>query len=533
MLLMGWFLGLQVQWAVAVAASSIRVVETTSRSVEVEIRYERPYLRKEFGHWKFIDSEWPLRGDLGGPLLPRKDFFLSVPDGRDVTISTVSIARSARIPLDAPLLYRAFKLTHAPVNQEVPIDPRLYKRTYGTQVSTVEELSYAGRDRLARIRLEPARYDGHGIDFLERARIRFDFVPTQHWEAAPVNGSEGEIASILAINAKKRAPTEVHKCDLVIAHQGYQNNQELQRLLTFKKMMGREVREYYVPKQTTSQITTIIKKEYQSASPPTHTLLVGSIDQIPSFPDDEANWSDFHYSTLDSGDIPDISVGRIPAQNATELENFVNKAITRQLESTNVTEVLLTAGGDTSLGCPQNVSVVGEKIKPAGNDIHLIKKYKTEVSTKDVIDAYNANPNLIIYDGHGDEDGMQEIPLTISTLNQLRNTSFPIILDIACLNANWNSSGAARRNFAESILFLKGAGAVGILASGGSGYGHDFFQYLGEYMATGRKNLAIDSTQSEIGRVVLLGKIRGDSEDRTFWNYYGDPATSVWEPTIH
>ena len=69
-------------------------------------------------------------------------------------------------------------------------------------------------------------------------------------------------------------------------------------------------------------------------------------------------------------------------------------------------------------------------------------------------------------------------PFLIDHLPQLTNNNHPIILDIACLNANWPSSGASRRNFSESILLLPDHGAIGIVAAGGNSGGHSFFQRI-------------------------------------------------------
>jgi len=125
---------------------------------------------------------------------------------------------------------------------------------------------------------------------------------------------------------------------------------------------------------------------------------------------------------------------------------------------------------------------------------------------------------------------MTEIPLLMTTLNELSNSVFSIVLDIACLNANWSSS-ASWRNFAASVLFEERRGVAGIMASGGSGDGHAFFQSIGKIMSEARKNLSSDTQMNEIGQVILAAKIIHGAQDRSFWNYYGDPASSVWEST--
>jgi hypothetical protein len=322
----------------------------------------------------------------------------------------------------------------------------------------------------------------------------------------------------------------VTKIDLVIADEALK--EPLKRYVDFKKSHGRTVHEFYVKDKTTDDIKAIISAEYKSTTPPNDTMLVGSIDRIPSFRgDSDNNWTDWRYTMLDDGDLPDLSLGRVPAQSAAELSAWIDKAIARETGPRRIDDILLTAGQDTSLGCPQNVLRVGDNIHAAAETVNLIKKFRTEVETQDVIDAYNASPNVIVYDGHGNRTSMYEIPLSIP-FEGLTNKMFPIILDIACKNANWPEDGATERNFAETILLKPGAGAAGIMASGGSGGGHSFFRTIGENMAEARKALATDPRLNEIGRVILLAKVKHGMEEKSYWNYYGDPASSVWESTF-
>ena len=72
------------------------------------------------------------------------------------------------------------------------------------------------------------------------------------------------------------------------------------------------------------------------------------------------------------------------------------------------------------------------------------------------------------------------------------------------------------------------------MASGGSGYGHDFFQTIGDLIGKAHPEKGLDPKMNEIGQVILAAKIKHGSQDRTFWNYYGDPSSSIWNsPASH
>lgn len=42
-----------------------------------------------------------------------------------------------------------------------------------------------------------------------------------------------------------------------------------------------------------------------------------------------------------------------------------------------------------------------------------------------------------------------------------------------------------------------------------------------------------DPKMNQIGQVILAAKIKHGTQDRTYWNYYGDPISRIWEPTVY
>lgn len=471
--------------------------------------------------------------EAGVPGVPFREFLLHIPEGTELEYSV-----KERSPFKAEsLLYDIAFPEREPIHSALPRFAKrnvaAYQNIYGRELVQVVELDFAGRDKLARIRLWPFWYDARKrqLVFTEDFTVRFSFSKSQARGSseAVVPHSNLHLAVLLSENqgALERAWFEGAKGkDLIIAHTAYQN--DLFQLLEYKNGIGRPVKTVFVEGKSAKDIKALIAAEYQSAEPPTQTLLIGNNSQIPSFSGSGDNtWTDYPYQKLGNGSLPDTSLGRLPVSTVDELRIVIEKIIGREIELRNMNDILLTAGSDTGLGCPANVTKVGDKIKAASSSINIIKKYKTNVSTSEVIAGYNGNPNFIVYDGHGNRQGMTEIPLMISDLNQLTNKSFPILLDIACLNANWSSS-AGWKNFTSSILTLAEHGVAGIMASGGSGMGHTFFQSIGELMAKAHPANPVDPRMGEIGNVILAAKIKHNEQDRSYWNYYGDPASSVW-----
>lgn len=469
--------------------------------------------------------------DEGFYNIPRKIIHVVVPEHKDVIIDVKANAEPIGVSLDYDV-----ELAKPNTHDSNPFYVRRNKlaeqENHSQKLAVIEDVSFAGHYRLATISLWPVSYDvesrklTHTADF----DVQISFIPSPKDEMpAPVSSADRSILAPLVINDWNLPGGESSKLDLIIAHEIFRDS--LGDLINFKKQQGRDVNVLFVKDATTSSIKKMIEVEYRKSPAPASTLLIGNIDHIPAWRGRGDNaWTDFPYQTLDSGDVPDIALGRVPALDVGELSAFIAKAIAREVSPPAMGEVLLTAGRDVSLGCPDNVSKVGDFIQSGEADINLIKKFRSRGATKDeIFDAYNAGPNIVVYDGHGNHTGMTEIPLVLDNLSRLSNNSYPIVFDIACLNANW-SRGASRRNFAEMILLKKDHGVAGIMASGGSGYGHTFFQTIGKLSAVARRELklGLPSALNEVGTLILSAKIKHGSQDRSYWNYYGDPATSVW-----
>ena len=231
------------------------------------------------------------------------------------------------------------------------------------------------------------------------------------------------------------------KIHLILTHEKYTAG--LERLLQFKKTLGHEVRLETLNQPDTAVVKALIKKNYQSAEPPTDTLIVGSIDDIPSFRS-SGFWSDYPYSLLDNGDFPDISLGRFPVKDTNQLGRVIDKVIARETQTRDKSNFLVTSGYEVDW-CQENLKYIMNRIFSKSDiPIRVTKLYASDgAHTSQVVDGYNSNPNIIIYDGHGDQDSMSEIPLRTSDFSKFTNTVNPLLFDIACLNSYWPSSGAS------------------------------------------------------------------------------------------
>ncbi len=484
----------------------------------------------------------PTVAALGGPSLPRLSRYLAVPPGKKIVIENVE-AESDLQSCESPVAYGLPRRTHChPKRTPVFQSPDLYAMP-DMEVVELSPVTMAGALPLVRLDLNPVRRASDD-EILVTRRVRFEvrYVPLEATEdgfrAAFLSMEDRRFFTSLVMNPEQvpSADRGDRRVDLILSPAKYAKG--IERLIKFKEAHGREVRLRIVEKSSnTTKVKALIAREYQSALPPHHTLIVGSIDDVASFKRDDY-WTDYPYTLLDAGNLPDLSIGRLPVQNEGELNSMVDKIMARETTPRNDSSLLITSGKEVNW-CHVNLKYMMDQIFPKGQlPFEITKLYASEgADTAKVVAAYNSNPNLIIYDGHGNANGMMEIPLLMEHLPKLNNSVNPLVFDIACLNSYWPSTGAATRNFADSIAVLKNTGAAGIMASSSYSGGHDLFKAI--FRASVYDELTPADPYHklhEVGDAIRYGKIKyleagaGDAQvltDNELFFYLGDPASTI------
>lgn len=487
-------------------------------------------------------------GSLGGPSLPSLSQWIAVPPGHAVGMADVTLEEVTK-DCPNPVDFEGHPRTHcAPSRRAVTADPDRYD-TPDAEAVELSPPSQAGALSLVKLTLTPVRRAAtRKLSVMRHVRLRIGYRPLRADEEGGSSGwisqSEQNFFRGLVLNpeAVPDAVRSDRRVDLVIAPAKFAS--ALEPLIRFKESQGREVRLRTVKEKTsTAAIQQIIAKEYGAGVTPSHTLIVGSLDDVPSFKKKDDYWSDYPYTLLDDGNLPDLSLGRLPARTPEELGALVDKIVRRETEPRDDTTVVLTSGEEVNW-CQVNLNYIRDHILRRGLiPLEITKLYSTEgATTEKVVAAYNANPNLILYDGHGNSSGMIEIPLVIKHLAQLKNTAFPLIFDIACLNAYWPTTGTKTKNFADSVALLKQSGAAGILASSSFSGGHELFRYLFRASVFDELDTAAPyHNLHEVGDAIRFAKTKylaggGDNAqtiaDNEMFYYLGDPASTIFHTPV-
>lgn len=197
-------------------------------------------------------------------------------------------------------------------------------------------------------------------------------------------------------------------------------------------------------------------KEKLITFPAQFVLLIGNKEHIPTYHIDEG-CSDIFYLIDNQNNIPKITIGRFPIKNENELRTIIQKNISGEHQLSSLCNIASAEKSTLSNKTDyQVIREIEEKLKQVGINTYyeLFTGYQNGLDAegnpnkKDIIEAINAGIDGIFYAGHGDNHGWNTSEFTISDIDSLSNTTFPIIFSAACNNGNFTQEEC----FAEKWL---------------------------------------------------------------------------------
>ena len=263
-----------------------------------------------------------------------------------------------------------------------------------------------------------------------------------------------------------------------------------------------------------------------------YLLLVGDYRHIPSFPLDEA-YADAYYVCTDLDSLPYMSVGRFSVETSTELRYVIEK--------NNIPFEIKTA---STIASNQLSELTGKQDFEKIRQLSSLLQQKGITTTKeffdgsqgnldavgnptaiDVINAINENCDLLLYAGHGDYDGWQTSGFTSDHIQQLQNTTFPIIFSASCLNGNFAQRTCFAEHWQRSACQEQPTGAKALFMSSAFSDWDAILESL---------TIVFDSMTNEIS----LGDIWKIShnymkknllrkKDANTWLLFGDPSAKI------
>ncbi len=249
-------------------------------------------------------------------------------------------------------------------------------------------------------------------------------------------------------------------------------------------------------------------------------IMIGSPDGI--FP------SDNHFADVNGDHIPEMSIGRIPAITAAEMQSFVNKVITYENSRTTGWQkhVIMSADYPEVQGnFPADSNEVAA-LFPQGytSDKIYLSELSIENARGRIIDGINRGAVLFNYIGHAGIDQLsQDGLLTTSDVTLLNNKEkLPVMTAMTCLMGE--SSIPGYDTLGEELVLKQEGGTIAVFSPTGMSINKEAVildkEFFRSYFLNQRKVLG-----AIILETLKNGKINGVSGYMLdIYNIIGDPA---------
>ncbi|MBQ2573190.1 MAG: PKD domain-containing protein, partial [Bacteroidales bacterium] len=500
----------------------------------------------------YIDGSFPY-GDLGSPTLPMITRMIAIPQGATPVVTVNGYSESEYVLADYDINTLTAKQAPVaknidPTTVEYVVNEAAYARnTYTTdEIASVEYLGTMCGLRLGKLTIRPVAYNAaeNTIKVCNDINVTVDFenanaALTQSMFASTYSPAFNSIYDQLlnkgifgqsTIKGVYDTHTDMYHTPvrmLVICYSGFKNNSVLNQWLAWKLQKGYYVDIFYTDETGTSasNIANFIKTKYNasvsSGNAYSYLLVIGDTGQVPQYTtinvdDDSGNCAtDIGYASTDyssnSDYYPEMLYSRISVENATHLENYLNKVLTYEkyefADGGNyLNNVKIIGGWDSSwtsrVAAPTvtyastyyfntsnttyggfengNVSTVTSTSSSAGYS----------GSNNGVYSGINDGFCFLNYTAHGDKQEWYQPKLSATQVASLTNTGkYFFAVGNCCLTGNFNNTSTtyspgsaigANACFAETMIRVPNAGAIAYIGNSPVSYWYeDFYWAIG------------------------------------------------------
>ncbi|MBD3234634.1 MAG: T9SS type A sorting domain-containing protein [candidate division Zixibacteria bacterium] len=503
-----------------------------------------------------IDN-YGFTNEIGKPELPLIRKMVQIPMGAEVSIEVVSVNKVTynltELGIDLPI-YPAQKSVSKANSSSNPddfiIDTELYATDgfYKSDVADLFETGMIRGYRFATIDIYPISYNpvkaqievatDIEIELLYDGADQYDTEYALHRYYSP---DYEYIARKNFVNYSELVtdfPPSPIGMIVVVANRFWENS-SLDEYIAWKSQKG-----FYMDVQnandlggSTTGIKAYLQEQYDNAPiPPTYVLFIGDVDGIPTW-DGETGWhvTDLTYGTLAGHDyFPDVELGRFSAQDASQLETIIEKAVDyEQLWHTNgidwTNKACFIASDDPwfwDVAEGTHRYVIQTHMDPNGIESDSIWGHSGG-HTQDIIDALNDGRMICNYSGHGSNYSWAGPVFQINhVLNLTNDGMYPFVISNACITGSFNLDEC----FMEAWVRAPRKGAFASLGASNSTYwdeddwweraAYDAFFWRGFYTIYGMNysgNLAVYNQGSYLAEYYF-----------EVYNILGDPSTMPW-----
>lgn len=504
-----------------------------------------------------------IYGDYGDPMLPVFYKLIAIPEGAEYEIS-YSAGRSFEIdilmetgadyvyPIQLPVPKSGEHDLPFQFNDKIYNDSTYFPKDF---LHVHNEIRARGI-RLLPVNIFPVKYnpvDGQLRVYTDMQIqiniINPDFVAT-HNNYKRYLSSYSHIYKISSIGLEKiKAMTNVkepyYDGEGMLIITGDIFYDDLADFITWKEIKGYRVttvKRSDIPGGTSNTgIKAFIQDAYDTWDiPPSHIILVGDVDQIPTFTGPNSySASDQLYVFLDGDDyFPDAAISRISVLNTSQLNTYLNKLLYyEEFGNTDLswmTDAALVAGEDFGSGHIAEGTfnyAVDNYLDPLNWDYDKLYRHTYDATKAQVIASMNAGKMIANYSAHcgpttwAFRSGQYiENPDVHALTNQ--NMYFYAIGN-CCSSADFDSTAEC---IAEAFIRADNAAIAYWGASNSSYWGEDDILAKKSYDGFFAEDIQLLSPNSDYSKVQLWNHYSGGGRSKTYMEYYvvfGDGTTFI------
>jgi hypothetical protein len=269
--------------------------------------------------------------------------------------------------------------------------------------------------------------------------------------------------------------------------------------------------------------------------PPSYVLLVGDVEQIPTWTGTKTGTvTDLYYVTIDQGNyFPDVIISRFSAANSGQVTVMADKTIYyEQGAFTNnewIKKAAFIASDDMGGMAEQTHNhVINTYLLP--NDYTCDKIYEsTGGTTSHITNALNDGRSLCVYSGHGYSGGWSCVPFNQNNVQNLQNEDmYPFVCSHACSTNPFNNPEC----FGETWLRVENKGAIAFWGASASTYwDEDDILEKSMFKSWWEDNLETIGGMTNMALYYLYQHYGGAGRSQYYFEAYnvlGDSSVKIW-----
>ena len=467
-------------------------------------------IRANHSYYTTIEKEgFYEHQEIGKPALPQFNELIEVPNGGKIkiTIKNISFETVDLNQLQLPLIkphQRSISKSEDPSQVIFEMDQKYYDQNkfLNYELVSLIKKGIVRKHHVSRLEICPFEYNPatnqlkvfHNIKFeiqflkADLNQTRLNYTAYNQVEYSPI--FKQLINQNSSFNNKDVITTHPTTY-VIVSDRAFE--QVLQPFVDWKTKKGFYVIEAYTDDPNVGNTTTSIKNYLQnlynnpgSINPPSYILLVGDVNEIPSFSGTQGNHvSDLYYAEYDgNGDFyADVYYGRFSSSNPQEIQHMVSKTIDYEMynfqDPSFLADAVMISGVDAAMAPTYGngqINYANQYYTNSSNGInaHTYLYPASGSSASQILNDINNGCGIANYTAHGYSQGWADPGFTCADVQNMTNFGkLPLMIGNCCQSNKFDDPEC----FGEALLRVSNKGAIGYIGGSNNTYWNEDYWF--------------------------------------------------------